>query len=177
MALGILLLILGMGSCKKTNLDSKTPVMDRNLPDETSYNIEIFEYKEDRIEYILKAAKIERFYDRKILNAYDVLITTYDELMQVQSTMKADTTIVDDARNMIHASGNVMLSSPNGTIQALRIAWDRNSDEIVSPNRVILTRENTVLRGINLRTNSTISFAELETVSAEGTVSESDIDW
>lgn len=177
LALGVLLLTLGMGGCHQTNLDTKTPIMDRNLPDETSYNIEIYEYNAEKIDYVLKAAKVERFYDRKILNAHDVLITTYDNQMQIQSTMKADTTIVDDARNMINASGNVFLSSPNGTIQALRIVWDRNSDEIFSPNRVVLTRDDTVLRGINLRTNSTISYAELETVSAEGTVSEADLDW
>ncbi len=173
----VCLVFIMFTGCKKTNLEVNTPIMDRALPDETSYNIEITEYVNDRVEYILKAAKIERFYDRKILNAYDVLITTFDEERQIKSTMVADTTIVDDARSIIYANGNVKLSSPNGTIEALRLVWDRIGDEIVSPGRVVLTRDDTVLRGINLRTNSAISYAEMETVSAEGSVSESDLDW
>lgn len=175
-ALGILLLILVIG-CKRTNLDVKTPVMDMALPDETSYNIEIREFIGDRLDYILKAGKIERFYDKRILNAYQVKITSFDTLNQIKSTMLADTTIVDDARNIIYANGNVKLSSPNGTIESRRLIWDRAGDEIIAPDRLILTRDGNVLRGTNLRTNSTISYAEMETVSAEGIVSETDFDW
>ena len=158
-------------------MDRRTPVMDRSQPDETSLKVELSEYNKDKLEYKLKADKIERFYERKILNGYRVLITTFDDANQVKSTIKADTTIVDDVRNMIYAHGNVFFSSPNGSIQAKRLIWDRTIDEIISPEPVILTRDGNVLRGSNLRTNSSISYAELETVSAEGKVDEKDINW
>ncbi len=171
------LFLLLFAGCKKTDLDANTPVMDRALPDETSYNIEIYQYKETHLEYILKAAKVERFYDRQILNGYAVEIVSYDLDQSIKSTILADTTIVDDARNLIYAYGNVRLSSENGTIIARKLTWDRGSDEIVSPDRVTLTRDGNVLRGINLRTNSTISYAEMETVSAEGMISETELNW
>ncbi|HRY84506.1 MAG TPA: LPS export ABC transporter periplasmic protein LptC, partial [Candidatus Cloacimonadota bacterium] len=101
----------------------------------------------------------------------------YDPAGRVRSTMKADSTIVDDARNIIYTNGNVLMKSENGSISTRRIIWDRNLDEIVAPERVVLTRDGSVLKGTNLRTNSTISFAELEAVEAEGLFDEKDLDW
>ncbi|MDZ4121503.1 MAG: LPS export ABC transporter periplasmic protein LptC [Candidatus Cloacimonadaceae bacterium] len=172
-----ILLILVLAACQRTNLDVKTAVLDRALPDETSYNISIREYKGQYLDYIMQAAKVERFYDRKILNAYKVIINSYDEAGNISSTMLADTTIVDDARNIIFANGNVKLSSSNGIVSSNRLIWDRGADEITSPSSVTLVRDGNVLRGQSLRTNSSISYAEMDAVSAEGVVSETDIAW
>ncbi|PKN75078.1 MAG: LPS export ABC transporter periplasmic protein LptC [Candidatus Cloacimonetes bacterium HGW-Cloacimonetes-2] len=175
----LLVLILSSFSCgEKMELDRNTPVMDRELPDETSHNVRITELDGNRVDYILEAEKIERFYDRRILNGWKVLITSYDKAGNIQSTIKADTTIVDDARNVIFASGNVYVTSPNGSIQTRKITWDRNMDEIVAPEAVTLKRQGSVLKGKNLRTNSTISFAELAEVQAEGIFQDEEIiDW
>jgi hypothetical protein len=86
--------------------------------------------------------------------------------------IKADTTIVDDARNIIFASGRASFFSPGGGLKTDRIAWDRNVDEITAMGKVTLTRDGSVLWGKNLRTNSKLSFAEMEAVSAEGIVNE-----
>ncbi|MDP2173914.1 MAG: LPS export ABC transporter periplasmic protein LptC [Candidatus Cloacimonadaceae bacterium] len=164
-------------SCKKNVMDVSSPPLDRNLPDETSINVTITEFDSGNIDYILKAQKIDRFYDRRILNAYGALLTAFDAKTGSWSTMKADTTIVDDARNVIFANGNVFFSSANGSVAARRIVWDRNMDEITSPDMVTLVRAGSTMRGERLRTNSSISFAELDKVSAEGTFNESDFDW
>jgi len=56
--------------------------------------------------------------------------------------------------------------------------WDRNVDEIMVPTRLTLTRMGDVLRGENLRTNTKLSFAEMNTVTAEGYFDEEDfMDW
>ncbi len=174
--IAILLILVSFG-CKRLDLNVKTPVLDRSLPDETSYKVRIVEYVGPGKSYILEAKKIERFYDRKILNAWDVRITTYDKFNKLQSTIYADTTIVDDARNLIYANGKVRINSTNGNIQARRIVWNRNVDQIVAPDKVVLSRGETTLRGTNLRTDSKVSYAEMDVVSAEGRVSDQDIDW
>lgn len=175
----IVLGALALFSCKsKINLDLDGPAMDRALPDETSYGVRITELNGKEIDYVLVADKIERYYDRKILNGWKVQITSYDKAGNTSTTIKADTTIVDDARNIIFANGNVYLESPGGTISTSRMIWDRNVDEIIAPDRVVLTRYGNVLKGTNLRTNTSLSFAEMSSVEAEGMFgNEEIIDW
>lgn len=177
--LSLLFILLLSVSCKpRMKLDMQTPVMDRNLPDETSVKVRITELEGDKVDYILEADRIERFYDRKILNGWKVSIKAYDIAGNIRTSITADTTIVDDARNLIFASGNVVLNSNNGSILTRRIIWDRNVDEITAPDRVVLNRNGSVLKGTNLRTNATISFAELSSVEAEGLFQDEEVfDW
>ena len=170
-------LLIGLVACEKANLQTANGVLERGLPDETSYQVSITNYVDSRYEYHLEAAKIERYTDRRLLYAYGVTLTTYDKDNKLNSVIKADTTIVDDARNLILASGHAKLTSPNGSLSTTNIAWDRAVDEITAPKQVVLTRQGNVLRGNNLRTNSKLSFVEMESVAAEGRLTEKDIDW
>ena len=163
--------------CKSGSIETKTPVMGRNQPDETSYNVRLNEYKGDRIDYQIEAEKMLRYYDRRMLYGFKVTLTSYDKENKISSVIKADTTIVDDARNIIFAYGNASYSSEGGGVKTSRIVWERNLDEITAPGKVTLTRNGSVLRGINLRTNSQLSFATMESVSAEGIIDEKDIAW
>ena len=61
----------------------------------------ITEFDREGVAYILKAARIDRYYERRILNAYQVDITAFDRQKGGPSSLKADSTIVDDARNVI----------------------------------------------------------------------------
>jgi LPS export ABC transporter protein LptC len=177
-----LVLALGLFSfifvgCKDSVLDQKTTSLNRSLPDETSRDVNIYAYKGQKIDYILTADRIERFYNTRQLNAWKVSIVTYDDNKQISSTFSADTTYVDEARNLIKAIGNVVFQSANGTIKSRVINWDRNADEIYTPEKVTLIRDDKIMFGDNLRTNSSISFAEMNTVSAEGTVKGDELDW
>lgn len=177
-ALNLLVLsLILLSGCEDNSLSIRTPVMDRNLPDETSTNVTITEFNGLSTDYILTAKRIERFYDRRILNAYGARIRAYDARKGGTSVMEADSTIVDDARNMIYAYGNVKLSSPNGSIESHRMVWDRNMDEIIAPGQVTLVRNGNTLRGEDLRTNTRIDYAEMKTVSAEGIFNEQGFDW
>jgi LPS export ABC transporter protein LptC len=172
-----LLICLTLTGCKKSILDQTTSVLNRSLPDETSSNVTLTEYKENRINYTLTAAKIERFYDSRLLNAWKVKIETYDKYSKIQNTIIADTTYVDEARNIIRAMGNVIYSTPNGTIKSKLIIWDRNIDEIYTPEQVVLIRGERVMHGNNLRTNSSLSSAEMDSISAEGIITPDEINW
>jgi LPS export ABC transporter protein LptC len=171
------LTVLLFSSCGKSRLDQTSPALNRSLPDETSTNVSIYEYKENRIDYILTAASIERYYNTRQLRAWKVKITSYNKNKKVETTITADTTYVDEARNFIQAMGNVVFVTPNGTIKSRLINWDRNVDEIYTPETVTLIRDGDTLQGNNLRTNSVLSYVELNTVSAEGTVTQDEIDW
>lgn len=171
------LLFATVWGCERISLNQSFPSLDRSLPDESSKNVQITEYLNDNVDNVMIAERVERFVDRRILYAYAVKISSYNEDTSLKSVVLADTAIVDDARNMIFANGKVNLSSENGSIQSRKIVWDRNVDEITAPERVILTRDMNVLKGKNLKTNSIISYAEMDEVSAEGIVSEKDIDW
>jgi LPS export ABC transporter protein LptC len=172
-----LLLILILSGCGKSVLSQTGTVLNRSLPDETSTNVSIYSYKENRVDYLLTADTIQRYYDLKRLWAWKVKITTYDENGIVKSTIIADTTYVDEARNFIKAIGNVVLTSPNGTIQSHIITWDRNIDEIFCPEKVVLIRDGNTLIGDNLRTDVNITYAEMNAVSAEGIIKGDEIEW
>jgi len=45
------------------------------------------------------------------------------------------------------------------------------------PTKVTLTRAGDILRGNSLRTNTRLSFAEMDVVSAEGYIDEEDFTW
>lgn len=164
-------------ACKKQELTTATGVLDRNLPDETSSRVKITEFDGDRIDYELAAQRIDRFIDRRLINAIGVQIKSYDPQTGQITHLQADSTIVDDARNMIFAYGNVELSSPQGSVSSASMVWDRNTDQIIAPGIVTVIKDGSTLRGQHLRTNSTIDYAELELVSADGKVDSLDFDW
>lgn len=166
-----------ISGCGKSVLDQSTSALNRALPDETSHDVSIYAYKENRVDYILTASRIERFYLTSKLNAWNVKIVTYDEKMNVKSNLSADTTYVDEARNYIQALGNVVFETPNGIIKSRSMNWERVSDEIFSNEKVTLIRDGNTLQGDNLRTNSNISFVEMSTITAEGTVKGDELDW
>jgi LPS export ABC transporter protein LptC len=176
-AVSLTALALSFSGCGKSVLNQTTEIINRSLPDETSDSVSIFQYKENRVDYVLTATRMERFYDSRKLNAWKVRIISYDKFKQVHSTIVADTAYVDEARNIIQARGNVVYSTPNGTIKSQIINWDRNIDEIFTPEKVILIRDGNTLQGTNLRTNSMLSYAEMDSISAEGTVTPDEIDW
>jgi len=173
----LMLITLILTGCEKSVLDQTSVVLSKNLPDETSNDVSIYAYKENQIDYILTASRIERFYDSRRLSAWHVKLVSFDKNKQIESTIIADTTYVDEARNYIQAIGNVVFSTPNGTIKSRIINWERNIDEIYVPEKVTLLRDGNLLQGDNLRTNSAISYAEMNTISGEGIVKGSEIDW
>jgi LPS export ABC transporter protein LptC len=173
----LLLLLIVLSSCQKTSLTVKTDPMERGLPDEISYNVRITQFIDNRNEYYLEAKRIERFTGRRMMYAYGVTLTTYDKNNLVNSTIQADTTIVDDARNIVEAQGHAKMTSPNGSLSTPKIIWDRAVDEITAPLNVTLVRDGSILNGSNLRTNSKLSFVEMDAVSAEGKVKPEEIDW
>ncbi len=177
---GFILLILWLSlafGCANDDLKQESGVLESGIPEENARNVRIMEYTNNRLDYIIEANRMERFTDRRMLYGYDVILTSYDREGIKSSVIMADTTIVDDARNIIFANGNAFYESEEGTIRTQRIVWERTSDHITVPVYVVLTRGEDVLRGHSLRTDSRLSYVEMETVSAEGYIVEEDFSW
>jgi len=152
-------------------------IINPNYPDEQSTMVHIVSMNRDSTDYVLDASRIDRFYDKQTLDAFDVRITSYDKSGKVHSTMSANRAIVDDVNNRIVATGHVKLVTPNGILETEVLTWERAFDEIVAPGEVTLIREGNVLKGISLRTDSNLNFAEMKQVTATGRANEKDINW
>jgi len=173
----LLLILLMVFACKQDQLSTPTQNLERGLPDETSLNVRLSEYTNERLDYVIEAQRMERFTDRRLLYGYKVTLTSYDRFGVISSVVRADTTIVDDARNIIFANGNASFETPDGNLKTSKMVWERNLDELSAPGYVVLSRSGDILRGTNLRTNAKFSYATLDAVSAEGIIDEADFDW
>ncbi len=177
---GILLLICWLllaSACQEDSLKSSIETMQRDLPDESSVNVKLSQFDHERLEYIIEAERMERYTDRRLLYAYAVTLVSYNKDGLKSSVIQADTVMVDDARNLIFAMGNARYKADTGQIETQKIVWERTLDEITAPAHVVFRRPGETLRGSNLRTDSRLSYAELESVSAEGIIHETDFDW
>ncbi len=172
----LLISLLGLTGCRKATEPSKDQI-NPNYPDEQSSFVHIVSMKKDSIDYVLDASRIDRYYDKQNLLAFDVNIVTYDKSGKVHSTITANRANVNDIENRIVATGHVKLVTPNGILQTEILSWERSFDEIIAPGAVTLIRNGNVLQGISLRTDSNLNFAEMKQVTAAGTANEKDINW
>ncbi len=168
----LILLSLAIIGCETT---SKLPDvdMDREAPDENSKNVEMKKYSGDKLEYLLKAKTITRYYEKQRTIADSVYIITVEEGTGIISTVTCDTTIIDDKSNIIRGVGNVIFKY--GDIRRIETElafWDRTRDRIICPGEVDFWDENTYLSGQNLETNSKLEMTKMEKVSGEGVADE-----
>lgn len=172
----LLICLLTSLGCRKMTEPSKARI-NPNYPDEQSSNVHIVSMKGDSLDYVLDASRIDRYYDKQSLDAFDVNIVTYSKNGKENSRISAKRAIVDDVENRIVAFGHVKLITPNGILETELLNWERSLDEIVAPGAVTLVREGNVLKGISLRTDSNLNYAEMKQVTASGTANEKDINW
>ncbi|OQY37248.1 MAG: LPS export ABC transporter periplasmic protein LptC [Candidatus Cloacimonetes bacterium 4572_65] len=165
----LLLLLVG---CETTTPDTGSG-FDDTLPDEYSKNVELNRYSGDKLEYSLKARSIIRYYDQQRTIADSVFLKSIDEESGILSTLKCDTTIINDASNLITGKGNVVIKYGDiRRIETELILWDRSSGRIKCPGEVDMWDEDRYLRGTNLITNTKLEMTKLENVSGEGVADE-----
>lgn len=147
--------------------------MDRNAPDENSKGVELKKYNGNKLEYLLQARSITRYYEDQRTIADSVYIMTVEEDTGIVSTVICDTTIIDDRSNIIKGIGNVVFKYGDlRRIETNLALWDRTSDRITCPGEVDYWDENTYLNGYNLITNSKLEMTKMEKVSGQGVADE-----
>lgn len=168
----LILLALLLVACE-TPSDSVQIKMDRNAPDENSKGVEMKRYNGDKLEYLLQARSITRYYEDQRTIADSVYIMTVEEETGIVSTVVCDTTIIDDRSNIIRGIGNVVFKYGDlRKIETDLALWDRTSDRITCPGEVDYWDANTYLNGYNLITNSKLEMTKMEKVSGQGVADE-----
>jgi len=163
------LIIVG---CETTSQPS-TLEIDQNEPDENSKNVELKKYNGSKLEYLLKARSITRYYEKQSTIADSVYIVTVEEGTGIITTVVCDTTIIDDKSNIIRGVGNVVFKYGDMRRVETELAyWDRTRDRIICPGEVDFWDENTYLNGFNLETNSKLEMTRMEKVSGQGVADE-----
>lgn len=168
----IICLISVVVGCETTSQSSNIEI-DQDEPDENSKNVEVKKYNGSKLEYLLKARSITRFYDKQSTIADSVYIITVEEGTGIITTVVCDTTIIDDKSNIIRGIGNVVFKYGDVRRVETELAyWDRTKDRIICPGEVDFWDENTYLNGFNLETNSKLEMTRMEKVSGQGVADE-----
>lgn len=169
-------LLLIITACSRDEIQPNQ-FLDGLVPDEIADSVFITSIKNDIVEFELSAQHIKKFYHNRLTVADTVFITTYTATGEKSSTLYCDQAEMDETRNIMIGTGNVIITSENGILKTPYLVWDQNSGAIVAQNGVTLIRENNILRGYEMLTDIELNHIEITRVSAEGQVDEEDIDW
>lgn len=169
----LLLLVLGCQQKEPT----PEPAAEIGLPDEQAENVRLIAYNGEQIEYEMTARKVDKYYSRNQTLADSVTVLTYNPDSSLKSKLVCDNAIVDDARNLLTASGQVVITSENGILQTPYLVWNRNTDKILATSGVTIIRDENILKGQELKTDIKLENIEISQVSATGRIDAEDIDW
>jgi len=171
-----IIIIVLLISCGQQQESSKFDFSE-DLPDEQADSLTVFAYNDSLLIYKLSAFHLDKYYKKQMTIADTVFVETYNADATVRSSLYCDKAEVDETRNILTGTGNVIISSENGILRTSHIIWDRNTDEVLAKGGVTVIRDNNILRGEELRTDIDLKNIEMIEVSAEGQLDEVDIDW
>lgn len=166
-------LVLG---CSKEQKTIYSPV-DENIPDQESRNIIITSTKGKLLEYKLKANYMQKFDNKNLTIADTVEITAYNKKGEIQTILTCDKAELNDMNNTFIGIGNVVVTTENAILKTEYLNWDRNTNQFYAKNGVEILRDNNVMYGEEMRSDEKMTKIEITKVSAEGKLSEEDIDW
>ncbi len=168
--------IIVLAGCYNLDDGSERFTIDPNAPEEYIEGIEVYNLKGDKSDYKLRASMIRNYYDEKLTIAYDAKLDSYDKDGKHYSYIECDSAYVEDNADHIKAFGHVYLETANGIVKTDYIEWDKATDKVLAPNRVIMIRDDNEVIGYNLRTDSTFRVTKMDNVKAKGTVDEENLD-
>lgn len=163
-------------SCSDQDIASNMPI-DGKVPDEQADSIKIISTSKNIIDYELTAVHFYKYYSTKQTFADTVFVTFFNIDSTVKSTLKCNKAELDDVKNTLTGIGDVVVVSENGTMKAPLMVLDRNTNTIYAKNGVILIRDDNVLKGEEMESNLDLDRVEIIKVSAEGKLSEDEINW
>jgi LPS export ABC transporter protein LptC len=166
-------LVLG---CSKKEKIIYFPV-DENIPDQESRNITITSTKGKLLEYKLKANYMQKYANKNLTLADTVEITSYNKKGEIQTILTCDKAELNDMDNTFIGTGNVVVTTENAILKTEYLNWDRNTNQFYAKNGVEILRDDNVMYGEEMRSDEKMTKIEITKVSAEGKLSEKDIDW
>ena len=106
-----------------------------------------------------------------------VFIKTFKPDGNIKSTISCQKAEMDEKKNQLIGTGNVVVKSENGILKTPYLIWNRNTDEIYAKNGVVLERKDNIIRGSEMETDINLNNIKMLKVSAEGKLNEKDINW
>jgi LPS export ABC transporter protein LptC len=147
------------------------------IPDQEARNITIINSNGDLLEYQMKAKYIRIFEEKNYTYADTAEIISYDRFGEIETVLTCDQAELDETKNIFIGKGNVVVTSENAILETEYLRWNRNTDQFEAKEGVKIIRENNIMRGQEMRSDAAMSKIEITRVSAEGKLSEEDIDW
>ncbi|WP_306641836.1 LPS export ABC transporter periplasmic protein LptC [Sanyastnella coralliicola] len=155
-------------SCSNDIDEIKALTEDQDLAVQTVENGTYFYTSEGVLSNKLEAAVLERFEttDPRIEVSGGFTLTIYDSLEQVEATMVAQTGTFWDTEGRLIARENVILTNVDGDKLATEeLIWVQDSDLVYTDKHVVITTEESVIRGKGLITDSRFKKREMKEVS------------
>jgi len=172
----ILLFLFLLSACNHKE-EIIEPQIQGQIPDEESDSVKIVSINQNFIEQEITAIHIDRYSKLKKIIADTVFVTNYKEDGSIKSTLYCDKANIDDAKNIFTGIGNVIVTSKNGIMKTPYLIWNRNTNGLHAKNGVTLIREDNILYGKEMETNTNLDKIKIIKVSAEGIINEENIDW
>lgn len=173
----LLLLILSfLFSCSPQEEEQIMPIAGK-IPDEEADSIMVVATTNDRLDYEMTAVHMYKYYDTKQTFVDTVFVTFYNDDGTVKSTLRANKAEMDDAANTITGIGNVVVISDNGTMKAPYAVLNKNTEQIFAQKGVTIIRGENTLYGEEMVSDMRLDRVEITKVSAEGKLTDEEIDW
>ena len=141
-----------------------------DLPVEEILGAEILHTNYGNLKVRVAASSIKRFEDIQpaLILKGKVRVMFYTESGNLQSKLTAEYAEIDDIKNIMIASDNVILTSEEGKkIETEELIWDENKAKIYTDQKVIITTSKEVIQGQGFE--SDLNFSEYSLSSIHGT--------
>lgn len=150
--------------------------IDGDYPDRWADSLLVVQTKGEFTEYEMFAVHMDTYSNKKLTLADTVTIKVFDKQGVLQTTLTCDKARIDDVKNTFTGTGNVVVTSENGTLKTEFLKWFRATDELIAEQGVEVTRGENKLWGEEMKTDINLNRIEITKVSAEGKIDEEDLD-
>ena len=164
----LIVILLFFVSCGD-NSEITTADIVRNVgPDEMIDAFTVVTLIGEEQEWLMEADHMMRFNAERRWVAYNVFMETLTE--ESTNFYRADSVFVSDVTNIMTGMGNVVVTSPRGTLNTDLLHWNRMNDQIHAPYDVYIIRDEHEFWGDDLHSNSNMDFINLRNVRGMGRV-------
>ncbi len=174
----IILLSISLSFCvqEKEEKEKYEPV-DNTLPQQQLDDVFTVEMNGKDTIRTIKALHMDNYPKKKLIIADTVYVTEFNDDKTIKSKLYCDKAEINQITDIYKCRGNVIVTTPNGILKTPFLIWDKKNDKIIAKNGVTLTRENNVLQGETLETDSKLTQIKITKVSAKGKLEQKDIRW
>jgi len=147
------------------------------MPDEIADSLEVVTVMGENIDSKMWAVHLERFYDKKITIMDTIYTETYESDGRLKYSLKCNHAEIDETKNILTATGNVIITSTSGILKTEKLIWDQNTDELFTDVQFTLIRDENVLKGEYLKTDMDFEKIDMQKVKGEGLIDAEEIEW